>query len=125
MHSFLRFKKILMFFFAIYIYIYIYIFIYLYISLYISIYLYIFIYIYTVYIYIYFEKRTQSSAFLSVLLQKNKTFSRSLQKNKTFSAFFYILCKRMLCSLCSFTLLRKESIVLLGLISGQKLEKRM
>ena len=33
---------------------------------------------------------------------------RSLQKNETFSAFFYVLCKRTLHSLRSFTLLRKE-----------------
>ena len=59
-HSFLRLKTNLTFFFAIYIYIYIYIFIYLHI--YISIYLYI-LYLY-MYIYIYIlKKRTQRSAF--------------------------------------------------------------
>ena len=33
---------------------------------------------------------------------------RSLQKKETLSAIFYVLCKRMLCSLRSFTFLRKE-----------------
>ena len=40
-----------------------------------------------------------------------------------FFALFYVLCKRMLRSLHSFMFLRKECIVLLGLISSQKLEK--
>ena len=48
----------------------------------------------------------------------------SLQKNVGFFAFFYVLSKRMLRSLHSFTFLRKERIVLLGLISRQKLVKR-
>ena len=96
--SFLRLKKNLTFFFAIYIYIYIYIFIYLYISIYLYIFLYRYIDI--------LKKRTQPSAFFCVLLQKNKTFSHSftffakelnilcvllrfLQKNVAFSVFFY------------------------------------
>ena len=73
--------------------------------------------------------------------QKNATFLRSFEKNLAFSAFFYILCKRTLCSLRSFTFFAKECcllcvllrsldknvkkrIVLLGFISRQKHEKR-
>ena len=48
---------------------------------------------------------------------------RSLQKSVAFFAQIYILCKRTLRSLRSFTFLRKERIILLGLISRQKLEK--
>ena len=55
--------------------------------------IYLYVYIYTVHIYIYIH---------IYLLH-------SLQKNETFSAFFYVLCKRTLCSLRSFTFLRKES----------------
>ena len=43
--------------------------------------------------------------------QKNTTFCVLLHKNVAFFAFFaffYILCKRMLHYLCSFTFLRKE-----------------
>ena len=43
-------------------------------------------------------KRTQCSAFFCVLLQNNVAFF----------AFFYVLCKRILRSLHSFTFLRKE-----------------
>ena len=80
-----------------------------------NIYLYIYIYIY---IYIYWKRNGK----FCVLLQKNEMFSRSftflakehcilcvllrsLQKNV---AFFYVLCKRMLRSLCSFPFFRKE-----------------
>ena len=138
-HSFLRLKKNLMFFFAIYIYIYIYIYIslyiyiylyidiYLYISIYIYIYLYIFIYLY-IYIYIYWKKERKvlhSFAFFCKRTKQSCVLLRSLQNYEKFTAFFYILCKRRLRSLRSFTFLRKESIILLGLISHQKLEKRM
>ena len=47
-------------------------------------------------------KRTQHSAF----------FCKILQKNVGFFAFFYILCKRMLRSLHSFTFIAKESCIL-------------
>ena len=40
--------------------------------------------------------------------QKNAMFCVLLQKNVAFFEFFYILYKRMLCSLRSFTFLRKE-----------------
>ena len=69
------------------------------------------------YIYIYL--------FISCVLCVLCVLLRSLQMNVTFCAFFYVLCKRTLHSLRSFTFLRKERIVLLGLISRQKLEKRM
>ena len=52
---------------------------------------------------------------------------RSLHKNFAFFAIFYVLYKRMLHSLLSFTFLRKERKrmhLLLGFISCQKLEKR-
>ena len=57
----------------------------------------------------------QHSAFFNVLMHKNVAFF----------AFFYILCKRTLRSLRSFTFFAKERcakehIVLLGLISPQK-----
>ena len=75
--------------------------------LYISLYLYISIYIY---IYI-LKKRTQRSAFYYFFCKRTKrthVLLRSLQKNKTFSAFFDVLCQKMLHSLHSFTFLRKE-----------------
>ena len=67
----------------------------------------------------------QKNITFCVLLHKNVlcVLFRSLQKNVAFFAFFYVLCKRTLHSLRSFTFLRKECIVLLGLISRQKLEK--
>ena len=67
----------------------------------------------------------ECSVFFCKRTKRSRVLLRSLQKNKTFSVFFYVLCKRMLRSLRSFTFLRKERIVLLGLISRQKLEKRM
>ena len=122
-HSFLKLKKNLKFFFAIYNYIYI--------SIYtVSKYLYKSVNIY-IYLYIYIEKK---SATFCVLL-------RSFAKEQNVLVFFYVLCKRRLCSLCSFMffakeccilciLLRseektaKERIVLLGFISRQNLKKR-
>ena len=87
-----------------------------------SIYIYIYI---SVYIYIYIlKKRTQRSAFFCKRTKSSRILLHSLQKNETFSAFFYVLYKRTLRSLRSFTFLRKERSVLLGLISRQKLEKR-
>ena len=70
--------------------------------------LYIFIYIY-IYIYI---------------LKKEWNVLRSFAKERNVLAFFYVLCKRILRSLCSFTFFSKERNVLLGLLSHQKLEKR-
>ena len=64
-------------------------------------------------------------------------FLRSFAKQRNVLAFFSVLCKRTLRSLCSFLFFAKERCVLcvlflfleknknlLGLISGQKLEKR-
>ena len=81
-------KNNLKFFFAIYIY------------LYISIYQYIYIYIS---INIYFKK------------ERGLGMS-SLQKNVACFAFFYILCKRMLCSLRSFMFFAKECCILCVLL---------
>ena len=90
------------------IYLYIYIYIYLYISIYIYIYLYIYLYI-SIYISIYILKKERNVlAFFCKRTKRSRILLRSLQKNKTFSAFFYILCKRTLHSLRSFTFLRKE-----------------
>ena len=53
----------------------------------------------------------QHSAFFCALLQKNEIFSHSFTffaKEGNVLAFFYVLCKRMLRSLSSFTFLRKE-----------------
>ena len=78
--------------------------------LYISGYIHIYIYIY-VYIYIYWKKNTTFCDLLHSFAKEQNvltSFLRSLQKNKTFSVFFYVLCKRMLHSLCSFMFLRKE-----------------
>ena len=94
MRSFLGLKKNLKFFFAIYIYIYIY--------LYISISIHISIYI-SINIYLKKERGLSMRSF-----QKNATFCLLLHKNVVFFAFFYVLCKRMLRSLRSFTFLRKE-----------------
>ena len=83
--------------------------------LYISIYIYI--YLISIYIYWKKERRLGMQSF-----QKNATFCillcsfvkelcillHSLQKKVAFFAFFYILCKRMLHSLCYFTFLRKQ-----------------
>ena len=96
-------------------------------SIYIYIYtsIYIFIYLYT-FLYIYCRK-------------KNGMFSRFFAKVRNVLAFFSVLCKRMfrsfpffakehsvLCVLfCSLEKNGKERTVLLGLISRQKLEKRM
>ena len=94
---------------------------------------YIFISIY-IYIYIYLKK----NATFCVLVQKNKTFSRSFtffakercilcKRMLLFFAFFSVLCKRTLCSLRSFPFFKKngkERNIFLGLISRQKLEKR-
>ena len=98
MHSFLRLKKNLTFFFAIYFYIYTY----LYIYLYIYIYIYISIYIYC---------------------KKERNVLRSLAKERNILAFIYVLCKRTLRLLRFFPFFSKWN-VLLGCISCQKLEKR-
>ena len=50
----------------------------------------------------------ERSAFFCKRTKRSHVLLRSLQKNKTFSAFFYVLCKRMLRSLDYFTFLRKE-----------------
>ena len=50
----------------------------------------------------------QRSALFCKRTKRSCVLLRSLQKNKMFSAFFYILCKRMLRSLRSFTFLSKE-----------------
>ena len=50
----------------------------------------------------------QYSAFFCKTTKRSSILLCSLQKNETFSAFFYVLCKRMLCSLRSFTSLKKE-----------------
>ena len=55
--------------------------------------------------------------------QKNAPFCVLLQKNIAFFAFFYILCKRTLHSLRSFTFIRKECIVFWGLISPKNSKK--
>ena len=82
--------------------------------MYIYIYLYICIYLH-IYIYINIEKKNttfcillRSFAFFCKRTKRSRVLSCSLQKNKTFSVFFYVLCKRMLRSLRSFTFLRKE-----------------
>ena len=80
--------------------------IFIYICLYISIY---------IYIYMYIEKRMERSC---VLLQKNEMFSRSFP--------FFAKERCVLCVLfCSLQKNGIERNVLLGLISRQKLEKRM
>ena len=73
---------------------------------------------------IFIGKRTQRSAFFCKRTKRSSVLLHSLQKNV---AFFYVLCKRTLRSLRSFTFFAKECCVLcvlLGLISRQKLEKR-
>ena len=45
--------------------------------------------------------------------QKNATFCVLLQKSVGFCAFFYVLCKRMLLSLLSFTFFAKECCILI------------
>ena len=91
------FKERSILFFDIYLYIYvcIYLYIFIYISIYISMYLY---------------------------WKKNGTISRSFAKERNVLAFFSILCKRTLHSLRSFPFFCN---VLLGLITCQKLEKRI
>ena len=88
---------------------------------YISIYIYISVYIYIskyIYINIHIEKK---NATFYVLLQKNETLSRSF----TFFAKEQNVLFVLLCSLQKYVGLKnaKECIVLLGLISRQKLEK--
>ena len=101
--SFFGLKKNLKLYFAIYIYIYIYILIYLYISIYIYQYIYIYIYL-NLYLSIYvYWKKERGLGMRS--FQKSARFCILLQKNV---AFFYAFCKRTLCSLRSFTFLRKE-----------------
>ena len=95
-----------------------------YIYRYISIYIHIYI---SIYMYI---------------LKKERNILRSFAKEPNVLAFFQVLCKRTLHSLCCFTFFakehcilcilfrslekgRKEHSILLGLISRQKLEKRM
>ena len=94
-------------------YIFIYIYIYIYISFYIYIYLYISIYLLiSLYLYKYIEEeKTQHSVFFCFLLQKNETFWCSFMffaTEQNVLCVFYVLCKRILHSLCSFTFLRKE-----------------
>ena len=78
---------------------------YIYLYIYISIYIYIYIYI-SLYIYIYWKKERNvlhSFAFFWKRTKRSRVLLRSLQKNETFSAFFYILCKKTMHSLRSFT----------------------
>ena len=82
--------------FSIYIYLYISIYIYIYISIYV--YLYIYLYI-SMYIYIY-------------ILKKERNVLRSFAKERNVLAFFYVLCKRTLRSLHSFTFFAKVHCVL-------------
>ena len=130
-HSFLRLKKNLTFFFAIYIYIYIYIYFYIYLYIYINLDIYIYIYILkkrTRVGHVFFSKERNVlhsfAFFCKRMLRSSRSFTffvkercilcvllRSLQKNVAFFAFFYVLCKRTLRSLRSlrsFTFLRKE-----------------
>ena len=75
-------------------------------------------------------------------MKKERNILRSFAKEQNVLAFFYVLCKRMLRSLHSFTFFAKERcdlcilfhslekngkkrIVLLGFISRQNLKKRM
>ena len=61
------------------------------------------------------------------ILKKERNVLRSFAKKINVLAFFYILCKRTLHSLLSFTFFAKERYilcVLLGFISHQKLKKR-
>ena len=70
----------------------------------------------------------ERSAFFCKRTKRSRVLLRSLQKNVAFFAFFYFFCKRMLRSLRSFLFFRKngkERNILLGVISRQKLEKRM
>ena len=64
-------------------------------------------------------KRTQHSVFFCIKMLHSCILLRSLQKIVAFFAFFYILCVL----LRSYEKNAKEHIVLLGLISRQKLEK--
>ena len=73
-------------------------------------YIYIYLYIYIL------KKRTQHSAFFCKRTKRSCVLLCSLQKNKTFSAFFYVLCKRTLRSLRSFTFFAKECCVLCVLL---------
>ena len=57
-------------------------------------------------------------------MKKERNVLRSFAKEQNALAFFYVLCKRMLNSLHSFTFFAKERIVLLGFISRKKLKKR-
>ena len=50
----------------------------------------------------------RSFAFFCKRMKRSRILLWSLQKNEMFSAFFYVLCKRMLHSLRSFMFLRKE-----------------
>ena len=99
--SFLRLKKNLTIFFAIYMYLHRYISLHIYI-LYISIYRYISVYIY-IYLYLCIDK-------------KECNFLRSFSKDWNVLAFFYVLCKRMKCSLRSFTFFAKELCILCVLL---------
>ena len=94
------------------------IYIYIYIYLYIYNYLYIYIYLYiSIYIYIYILKKiTQRLAFFCKRTKHSRVLLRSLRKNVAFFAFFYVLCKRTLHSLRSFTFFAKECCVLCVLL---------
>ena len=113
---YIRLKKNLTFFFAIYMYISIYICIYLYIlSIYIYIYLYISIYIiYCIYIYIYI------SAVYIYIEKNNATFWVLLRSFTFFAKECCVLC----ILLCSLEKNAKERIILLGLISRQNTQKK-
>ena len=97
---YIRLKKNLTFFFAIYMYISIYIYIYLYISIYI---IYIYLYIYICSIYIYWKKQ------------------RNILRSFT---FFAKECCVLCILLCSLEKNAKERIILLGLISCQNTRKK-
>ena len=74
------------------------------------------------------KKEQSFLAFFCKRTFRSRILFRSLQKNVPFFGFFSVLCKRTLRSLCLFHSLEKngkESNILLGLISRQKLEKRM
>ena len=66
------------------------------------------------YLYIFIEKKNEGWAFpLFKRMQRSAFFCVLLQKNIAFFAFFYILCKRMLCSLRFLTFFAKERCILL------------
>ena len=74
-------------------------------DIYMSIYIYIYLYIF---LYISRKKNGTFSHSFCKRTKRSRVLFRSLQKNVAFFAFFSVLCKRTLRSLCSFPFFRKE-----------------